>query len=72
MFKVILTDERYPNYETNRIYFAEASEWAQKYCPSFVSMDITDVSDVSGQWDQLAEYEFTDDKDLAFFILRWK
>jgi len=71
MFKMILTDERYPNYEDNRIYFEEAAEWAQKYCPSFVSMDIADVSDVS-QWDQLAEYKFTDDKDLAFFILRWK
>ena len=71
MSKVILTDNKYNDYYLNRVYFKEATEWAIKQCPSFLNVEVIDVSDVSGQWDQLAEFEFSDEKDVTMFLLRW-
>ena len=68
---VILNDTGM-SYEQSDIYFAEADQWAQKNCPTYVGYQVQDVSDVSYQWDQLASYTFRDEKDVVLFTLKWR
>lgn len=70
--KVYLTDERHNfDYNRSRLYFIDAAIWAVKHCPSYVRYDIQDVGDHSAVYDQIAEYEFTDERDVIWFKLRW-
>ena len=70
--KVYLTDECHNfDYNRSRLYFIDAAIWAVKHCPSYVRYDIQDVSDYSLIYDQVAEYEFTDERDVTWFKLRW-
>ena len=70
--KVYLTDELHHfDYNRSRLYFIDASIWATKHCASFKNFDIQDVSDHSPTYDQIAEYEFTDERDVFIFKLRW-
>lgn len=55
-----------------RLYFIDAAIWATKYCNSFKHFDILEVSDVSTAYDQICEYEFTDERDVFMFKLRWQ
>ncbi len=72
IIKVYLTDERHDfDYNRSRLYFIDASIWAVKHCPSFKNFDMQDVSDHSLIYDQIAEYEFTDPRDVLWFKLRW-
>jgi hypothetical protein len=71
MIEVYLTDERFGNYDQARLHFIDASIWALNHCRSFAGFDIQDVSDVSLMWDQVAEYRFTDERDVTFFKLIW-
>jgi hypothetical protein len=72
-YKVYLTDERHNfDYNRSRLYFIDASIWATKHCPSFKNFDIQDVADHSLTCDQMAEYEFTDERDVMWFKLRWQ
>jgi len=54
-----------------RLYFIDAAIWATKHCPSYKRFDIQDVADHSIVCDQIAEYEFTDERDVIWFKLRW-
>lgn len=70
--KVYLNDERHNfDYNRSRLYFIDAAIWATKHCASYVHFDIQDVSDHSLIYDQIAEYEFTDPRDVFMFKLRW-
>lgn len=70
--KVYLTDQYHDlDYNRMRLYFIDAAIWATKHCPSYVRFDIQEVSDFSPIWDQIAEYEFTDERDVTWFKLRW-
>lgn len=73
MIRVYLTDENHSDlsYEGMRLYLIDAAIWATKHCASYVKFDIQDVSDVSLIWDQVAEYVFTDQRDVTLFKLRW-
>ena len=71
MIKVLLNDERFGNYDRARLYYIDASIWALKYCKSFQGYEIVDVSDVSMVWDQIAEFRFTDPRDVTLFKLVW-
>ncbi len=72
IIKVYLTDEHHNfDYNRSRLYFIDASIWAAKNCSSFKNFDIQDVSDHSLIYDQIAEYEFTDPRDVLWFKLRW-
>lgn len=51
--------------------FFEIRKWACKNCKSFYEMKISDVSDVSYNFDYVAQYNFTDDRDATLFRLRW-
>lgn len=72
MVDVLITDERSPDYYQNDEYFASIDSWAQKYCPSYVGYHVQDVSDVSVQWDEIACYQFREEKDANWFMLKWK
>lgn len=70
--KVYLTDEKHSfDYNHSRLYFIDAAIWATRNCASYVRYDIQDVSDFSPTYDQIAEYEFTDERDVTWFKLRW-
>jgi hypothetical protein len=72
MIKVYLTDEgRDLDYNRMRLYFIDAAIWATKHCPSYSRFDITDTADVSPFYDQIAEYEFGDERDVLAFKLKW-
>lgn len=71
--KVYLTDANHNlDYNNMRLYFIDAAIWATKYCNSFKHFDILEVSDVSTAYDQICEYEFTDERDVFMFKLRWQ
>ena len=53
-------------------YFAEVAEWSKINCTSYVDYDVVDVSDVSTQYDYIAQYYFKNAQDLVVFKLRWK
>lgn len=71
--RVYLTDEHLHHLDYNRIrlYFIDAAIWATKNCSSFRHFDIQEVSDFSPVCDQIAEYEFFDERDAMWFKLRW-
>ena len=68
---VYLTDSKIP-YEKAEEYFQEAADWAKQNCKTFISHTVQDVSDVSYNWDHVAEYRFRDPKDAIWFELRWQ
>lgn len=54
-----------------RLYFIDAAIWATRFCPSYKRFDIQDVADQSLECDQIAEYEFSDEKDALLFKIKW-
>ena len=46
--------------------------WATEHCPSFVTCELTDVSDLSYQYDIVVNYQFMDKNDAIYFALAWK
>lgn len=71
VIKVLITDRGLMSYDRARLYFIDASIWAVKYCKSFQGYEIVETSDVSYEWDQIAEYRFTDPRDVTLFKLTW-
>lgn len=71
--KVYLTDERHYDlsYNRMRLYFIDAAIWAVHNCRSYKKFNIQDASDHSIDCDQIAEYVFTDEKDVLMFKLKW-
>jgi len=71
MISIYLTDSE-RNYDQAQEYFQEAFAWAQSQCKSFVGFDVQDTADVSYEWDQVAVYNFSDERDAQWFSLKWK
>ena len=71
MAEVLLTDETF-EYRYAQQIFKEREDWAREHCPSFVSMEVVDVSDFSYVYDQIASYKFTDEKDAFWFTTAWQ
>jgi hypothetical protein len=70
-FDVLVTDQRSPKYEQNAEYFAGLDSWAQVNLGNkYVGYAVQDVSDVSGSWDEIACYSFTDEDSANWFKLR--
>jgi hypothetical protein len=72
VFQVLITDEHANGYEYNEEYFNGIDAWAQQHCASYIGFSVTDVADTSYHWDEIAEYEFNDEKDALVFTLKWK
>ena len=53
-------------------YWDGMNHWAQEHCDSYQGYDAQDVSDVSLQWDEVAEYRFLQERDAMLFELKWK
>jgi len=53
-------------------YFAEVAEWSKVNCASYFDYNVVDTSDVSTQYDYIAQYYFKNASDLVMFKLRWK
>lgn len=70
MIKIML-DDRNLDYDAATERFEAAHRWAQKYCPSYQGHDVQDVADFSYMYDQLAMYEFGEERDSLWFQLRW-
>ena len=68
---VYLTDENV-DYDYALKYFENVAKWASSHCASFIDYSVQDVSDVSLQYDNVAEYRFHDPKDVLLFTLKWK
>jgi hypothetical protein len=71
IIQVLLTDHGMMNYDQARLHFIDASIWALNNCKSFQGYEIVETADVSYEWDQIAEYRFTDPRDVTLFKLRW-
>ena len=52
--------------------FWKIKKWCLAHCKSYTWMDVTDVSDASGLWDEIAAYWFHDEKDAVMFTLKYK
>lgn len=52
--------------------FWSIKRWCLANCKSFIWMDVTDVSDSSYQWDEIAAYYFHDSRDAVMFTLKYK
>jgi hypothetical protein len=52
--------------------FWKIKKWCRANCKSFVWFDITDVSDASYHWDEIAAYYFYDSRDAIMFTLKYK
>lgn len=52
--------------------FWKIKKWCLAHCKSYVWFDVTDVSDASGLWDEIAAYWFHDEKDAVMFTLKYK
>ena len=72
MPRVTITDEKSGGYKHNRKYFADLDYWAREHCPSYTGMHIEDVSDASGEWDEMADFTFDDEKDAFWFTTAWQ
>lgn len=71
IYKTYVNDLGSPSYDFNHTYFEEMADWAREQCKSFKSFEITDVSDVSLIWDEVAEFCFEDEQDLLMFKLKY-
>lgn len=71
MFSVLVNDSGAGGYDNNAAYFAEISVWASTHCASYVDYHVQDVSDVSYQFDEIAEYRFEDEQDVFMFKLKY-
>jgi hypothetical protein len=70
IYSVYLNDSNIESDVEN--YFAEVAEWSKVNCNSYVNYDVVDVSDVSIQYDYIAQYYFRNKRDLVAFKLTWK
>lgn len=70
MISVYINDSK-TNYDNAEEYFAGIDAWAREYCDSYQGYHLQDVSDVSYQWDYVAQYVFGNDKDANWFSLKW-
>ena len=59
-------------YEAAEQHFAEAAAWATRHCDSFEFYYVQDVSDVSYQYDHVAQYSFGNEQDALLFQLKWR
>jgi hypothetical protein len=59
------------SYDAAWQHFYDADRWAQDHCSSYRGYSVQDVSDFSMLHDQIAVYEFAEEKDLLWFSLRW-
>lgn len=71
LITVYLSDQGLLSYDQARWHFIDASIWALYNCKSFQGYEIVETSDVSYEWDQIAEYRFTDPRDVLLFKIRW-
>jgi len=46
-------------------------DYCQENSLSLIKFEISDVSDVSGQWDTIATFTFMKHDDATLFKLRW-
>ena len=67
--QVLITDN---DAETAGEPFWKIKKWCLAHCKSSVWFDVTDVSDASGLWDEIAAYWFHDEKDAVMFTLKYK
>jgi hypothetical protein len=68
---VYLNDSNIP-YESVENHFNEAASWAKEHCKSYIGYHVQDVSDVSGEYDHIAEYRFSDSKEAVWFELKYR
>ena len=71
-FKVHIADPAPNGYDYNETFYNTMNTWAQEYCTSYIGFTVTDVADVSVFWDEIGEYEFTNEQDALAFTLKWK
>jgi hypothetical protein len=72
VFSVYINDSGNPQgYDHLAEYWNNMSQWAQEHCSSYQGHDVQDVSDVSLQWDEVAEYRFLQERDAMLFELKW-
>jgi hypothetical protein len=72
MFKVYINDAcNKQGYEYLSKYWGNMDQWAQEHCSSYQGYNAQDVSDVSLQWDEVAEYRFLEERDAILFELKW-
>ena len=52
--------------------FWKIKKWCLAHCQSYIWFDVTDVSDVGYQWDEIAAFYFHDERDALMFKLKYK
>lgn len=71
MIEVLINDSKSGGYEKNEAYFASIDSWAKEFCNGYLGYHVQDVSDVSYQWDEIANYMFENDQGANWFKLKW-
>ncbi len=69
MYSVYVNDS---NTNCNSVeFFKSVADWSGENCKSFIDYTVVDVSDVSIQYDYIAQYFFKRKNDMIAFRLRW-
>ena len=51
--------------------FYDMDKWAQDNCASYIGYEVNDISDFSLVYDLIGIFEFREEKDAAWFSLKW-
>ena len=68
-YQILITDVEA---ERAGMPFWKIKKWCLEHTESFVWMDVTDVSDSSYQWDEIAAYYFYKESDKTLVALKFK
>lgn len=71
VYHEVWLDDRGLSYDQSELLFLQAEHWARTHCESFDQVIYTDLSDTSYTIDQLAEFQFRDEKDALMFSIKY-
>ena len=71
-YQVHIADPAPNGYDYNQNFYDAMDTWAQKHCASYIGYEVIDVADVSANWDEIGEYQFSEEADALLFTLKWK
>ena len=71
-YRIYITDPHPQGHGYNQEAYEQMDQWAQVHCESYTGYSVTEVSDVSTQWDEVGEYIFREERDALVFSLKFK
>jgi len=67
---ICITDDGM-TYKQAEEHFVKLDAWARENCASYVGHHVQDVTDFSLMHDLIAQFRFSEERDVAWFKLKW-